>query len=196
VLGAGFAFGAHSLTGGGGTKQAAGEPNAKSKAALAQAARRALPREMRGVHVTMTLASLHGKLDEYLALKRAGLNTIELDVKDENGEVGFVRGAPPLARATGAAKPTTTRAPRHGGARGRSLPDRAGRHLPGSARLRAAPGLALHNRTAPSGRPGAGYGWLNPYDRRVWNYDLAVATAAKPVRRGPVRLRALPRTEM
>ena len=32
VIGAGFAFGAHSLTGGGGTKQAAAEPDAKSHA--------------------------------------------------------------------------------------------------------------------------------------------------------------------
>src|SRR4029453_17520364 len=42
LIGAGFAFGAHSLTGGGGTKQAAAEPDAKPKAALAQATRRAV----------------------------------------------------------------------------------------------------------------------------------------------------------
>ena len=52
-----------------------------------------LPDEIRGVHVTMALASLDGKLDEYFALTSAGLNTLELDVKDENGEVGFQRGA-------------------------------------------------------------------------------------------------------
>ena len=179
VLGAGFAFGAHSLTGGGGTKQAAGEPNTKSKAALAQAARRALPREMRGVHVTMTLASLHGKLDEYLALKRAGLNTIELDVKDENGEVGFVRGAPPLARATGAAKPyyNARAAARKVHAAGLYL---IGRVVTFQDPLVSArrPGLALHNPDGSVWQTRAGYGWLNPYDRRVWNYDLAVATAA------------------
>src|SRR5689334_7806760 len=44
-----------------------------------------LPREIRGVHVTMSLASLPGKLQQYLALP--GLNTIELDVKDESGHV-------------------------------------------------------------------------------------------------------------
>jgi len=49
-----------------------------------------VPKEIRGVHVTMALASLKGKMAEYYALKRQGLNTIELDVKDENGEVGFV----------------------------------------------------------------------------------------------------------
>ena len=43
--------------------------------------------EMRGVHVTMSLASLDGKIDEYLALTKHGLNTLELDIKDEE----FVR---------------------------------------------------------------------------------------------------------
>ena len=176
VIGAGFAFGAHSLTGGGGTKQAAAEPDAKSKA---QATRRALPREMRGVHVTMALASLHGKLDEYLALKRAGLNTIELDVKDENGEVAFVRGAPPLARATGAAKPyyNARAAARKVHAAGLYLIGRVVTFQDPLVSDRR-PGLALHNPDGSVWRTRAGYGWLNPYDRRVWNYDLAVATAA------------------
>ena len=49
--------------------------------------------------MTMALASIDGKLKEYLQLVDEGLNTIELDVKDENGEVGFIlRGA---ARARG-----------------------------------------------------------------------------------------------
>ena len=59
---------------------------------------------MRGVHVTMALASLDGKLASTSRSSR-GLNTIELDVKDENGEIGFVPSAVPLARAVGAAKP-------------------------------------------------------------------------------------------
>ncbi|MBV8562824.1 MAG: hypothetical protein JOZ56_07025, partial [Actinobacteria bacterium] len=61
-----------------------------------------LPDEIRGVHVTMALASLPGKLAQYVALKKDGLNTIELDVKDENGHVGFLQGIPSLARADGA----------------------------------------------------------------------------------------------
>ena len=179
LIGAGFAFGAHSLTGGGGTKKAAAESDAKSKATLAQATRRALPREMRGVHVTMTLASLHGKLDEYLALKRAGLNTIELDVKDENGEVAFVRGAPPLARATGAAKPyyKARAAARKVHAAGLYLIGRVVTFQDPVVSERR-PALALHNPDGSVWQTRAGYGWLNPYDRRAWNYDLAVATAA------------------
>src|SRR5712692_4011941 len=46
-----------------------------------------LPAEIRGVHVTLGLASLSGKLESYLALSSHGLNTVELDVKDESGYV-------------------------------------------------------------------------------------------------------------
>src|SRR4029077_9683776 len=62
-----------------------------------------VPQEIRGVHVTMALASLRGKLQQYLAMP--GLNTVELDVKDEDGKVGFVPSAVPLARRIGAAAP-------------------------------------------------------------------------------------------
>jgi hypothetical protein len=178
VIGGGFAYGAHSLTGGRGAKAVSGTPLAKTKAA-AKHTPRALPREMRGVHVTMALASLHGKLDEYVALRRVGLNTIELDVKDENGEVGFVRGAPPLARATGAAKPyyNARSAARKVHAAGLYLIGRIVTFQDPIVSERR-PKLALHNPDGSVWRTRAGSGWLNPYDRRAWNYDVAVATAA------------------
>ena len=65
---------------------------------------RTLPIELRGVHVTMALASLPGKLDEYLDLEDDGLTALELDVKDENGEVGFRAPSVPLAVSSGAAR--------------------------------------------------------------------------------------------
>ena len=49
----------------------------------------------------MALASLDGKLAEYTRIP--GINTIQLDVKDENGEVAFHRLAPPLAKRVGSA---------------------------------------------------------------------------------------------
>ncbi len=179
AIGGGFAFGAHSLTGGDGVKAVPGAGVAKAKAGAATHGPRALPREMRGVHVTMTLAGVHGKLDEYLALRRAGLNTIELDVKDENGEVGFVRGAPPLAVATGAAKPyyTARAAARKVHAAGLYLIGRIVTFQDPIVSERR-PKLSLRNPDGSLWRTRAGYGWLNPYDRRVWSYDLAVATAA------------------
>jgi hypothetical protein len=134
---------------------------------------------MRGIHVTMALASLHGKLDEYVALRRAGLNTIELDVKDENGEVGFVAGSPPLARAVGAAQPyfDARAVARKVHAAGLYLIGRLvtfqdpvlSEHRPALALL-TPDGTVWHTR--------GGLGWLNPYDRSVWKYDVAVAEAA------------------
>ena len=59
---------------------------------------RPLPPEIRGVHVTMGLASLQGKLEEYVDPQQDGLTAIELDVKDDNGDVGFRERVPRLAR--------------------------------------------------------------------------------------------------
>ena len=176
---AAIAYAALALTGGGDTQAvSAARPVAKLPRTPVPT-RRAAPHETRGVHVTMALASLPGKLASYTALRHAGLNTIELDVKDENGDVAFVRHAPQLARATGAAKPYYD--PK---AAARKI-HKAGLYLIGrivtfqdpvvSAKR---PGLALHNPDGSIWHTRGGLGWLNPYDRRVWDYDLAIATAA------------------
>src|SRR5919198_2701227 len=65
---------------------------------------RSYPPEMRGIHVTMALASLEGKIDQYLKLTRHGLNTLELDIKDENGDVAFRHPVVALAHRSGAAQ--------------------------------------------------------------------------------------------
>ena len=135
------------------------------------------PYEMRGVHVTMALASIPGKLDEYLALP--GLNTVELDVKDENGEVGFVPSSVPLARATGAAKRYYS--PRAVVAAAR----RHGVYLIGRVVCfedpvlsEQRPQLAIKRRDGSVWRNAAGLGWTNPYDRRVWDYIADIGEAA------------------
>jgi len=140
---------------------------------------RALPDEVRGVHVTMALASLDGKLDEYLALKDEGLNTIQLDVKDENGEIGFVPSAVPLARRIGAGRPYYR--PR----RAAQLVHRQGVYLIGRVvvfedpRLsEGAPHLAIKNPGGSVWHNDAGLGWTNPYDRRVWDYNVSIAEVA------------------
>ena len=100
-----------------------------------------LPIELRGVHVTMALASLPGKLDEYLDLERDGLTAVELDVKDENGEIGFVPSSVPLAASSGAARDYYA-ASRRGAARARArrLPHRAHRDVRGPGSRARAPG--------------------------------------------------------
>jgi hypothetical protein len=138
-----------------------------------------LPIELRGVHVTMGLASLPGKLDEYIDLEREGLTALELDVKDENGEIGFVSRALPLAVSIGAARDYYE--PRDAVRRAHA------RELYVIGRVvvfedpvlsAARPDLAIRRQDGGVWRDAAGLGWANPYDRRVWRYNVDVAVAA------------------
>jgi hypothetical protein len=136
-----------------------------------------VPGEIRGVHVTMALASIPGKLREYTPL--LGLNTIELDVKDEKGEVGFYRRAPPLARRVGAAmryydpKEVTTYLHKHGlYVIGRVV------CFEDPILSENRPDLAILTTGGAVWRNRAGLGWTNPYDKRVWDYNLEIAKAA------------------
>jgi len=140
---------------------------------------RALPVEIRGVHVTLGLASLPGKLREYVDLERDGLTAIELDVKDENGEIGFTPPSLPLARKVGATREyyqaRTAARLVHG--RGLYL---VGRVVVFEDPLLASgrPDLAIRHSDGSVWRDAAGLGWTNPYDRRVWKYNVDVAVAA------------------
>jgi hypothetical protein len=156
----------------------AAEPAAKKAAKRPQ--RRVgppVPDEMRGVHVTMALASIPGKIEQYASTP--GLNTVELDVKDENGEVGFHRLAPTLARRVGSAKryydPKKTTALLH----------RRGIYVIGRVVCfedpilsEKRPDLAIQTTGGGVWRNDAGLGWTNPYDKRVWDYNLAIAKSA------------------
>jgi hypothetical protein len=168
---------------GSGTEASSSPPAAE---ALSQAATpvsasgpRPLPLEIRGVHVTMGLASLPGKLEEYVDLERDGLTAIELDVKDENGQVGFADGAPALARKIGAARDFYSAKDVAKLVHGRGL------YLIGRVVVFEDPILA-HGRTdlavlrsdGSVWEDSAGLGWANPYDRRVWDYNVDVADAA------------------
>jgi hypothetical protein len=136
------------------------------------------PEEVRGVHVTMALAGLPGKLNEYVAMKSAGLNTIELDVKDENGEIGFPVKVP-LAQRIGAAlryyDAQRTVARIH--AAGLYL---IGRIVTFEDPILAAgvPQLAIRRADGSRWRTNGGLGWTNPYDRRVWKYNVDIAERA------------------
>jgi hypothetical protein len=138
------------------------------------------PAEIRGVHVTEGLASLPGKLDEYLGMTDQGLNTIELDVKDENGYVGFVSAATPeLARSTGAARPY------YDAKKFIAKAHRAGVYVIGRVVVfedptltTARPELGIHSKWGGVWKTSSGLGWANEYDPRVWKYNVDVATAA------------------
>jgi hypothetical protein len=155
-------------------------PDLATLAATPVSGPRTLPIEVRGVHVTMGLASLPGKLDEYLDLERDGLTALELDVKDENGEIGFISPAIPReAVSIGAAR-------EYYDAREVSRRvDTRGVYLIGRIVVfedpvlsRARPDLAITRSDGSVWRDAAGLGWTNPYDKRVWKYNVDVAVAA------------------
>jgi Putative glycosyl hydrolase domain len=135
---------------------------------------RPMPVEVRGVHVTMALGN---KLDEYLAIP--GLNTIELDVKEETGKVGFLMPARTLARRVGASQPYYKAGPAAAKVRA------AGVYLIGRvvvfedpALTSKRPELAIQRADGSVWTNDAGLGWANPYDKRVWDYNIEVAKAA------------------
>jgi hypothetical protein len=139
---------------------------------------RPLPDEVRGLHVTMALAGLPGKLNEYVAMKAAGLNTIELDVKDENGDVGFPVNVP-LARKIGSAKRY------YDAQRTVATIHAAGLYLIGRvvtfedpALSAGVPQFAIRRADGSRWLNSAGLGWTNPYDKRVWKYNVDIAVQA------------------
>jgi hypothetical protein len=131
------------------------------------------------VHVTAALASLDGKLDEFLSLTDKGLTALELDVKDENGEVGFEQQAPALARKVGATRPF------YDAAEAAAAAEASGVYLIGRVVVfedpilaTQRPKLAIQRRGGGVWTNSAGLAWTNPYDERVWKYNVDIAVAA------------------
>jgi hypothetical protein len=172
-----LALNARFISGGG--KPKAATPATTEAAQLPASASR-LPDEIRGIHVTIGLASIPGKLDEYVTLADSGLNTVELDIKDEDGKVGFVSPAVPLAVDVGA------QSSRYYNARKavRKVHE-AGMYLVGrlvvfqdSVLTSARPDLGVRTPDGGVWKTTAGAAWANPYDERVWKYNVDIAAAA------------------
>ena len=138
-----------------------------------------LPKEIRGVHVTMMLASLKGKLAEYASLKNEGLNTIELDIKDENGTVAFSSPEARLAGKVGAAgnyyNPASVAKKLH--AQGIYLIGRVAVFEDPVLSARR-PDLAIQHSDGSIWLNDNGLGWSNEYNKKVWDYNVSIAKAA------------------
>jgi hypothetical protein len=161
-----------------GDETSAEQAAAKRKAAAApKRTGPPVPDEIRGVHVTMALASLDGKLAEYTRIP--GINTIQLDVKDENGEVAFHRLAPPLAKRVGSAMryydPVKAATQVH--SEGLFLIGRVV-CFEDPILAKGRPDLAIRTSGGGVWENHAGLGWTNPYEKRVWDYNLRIAQAA------------------
>ena len=163
VLAGGIALGARAVGGSGGHKTAAPATHPRRAKHKHKALGRVAPDEIRGVHVTMALASLPGRLQQYLSIP--GLNAVELDVKDESGHIG--PGVYYNAK----------RAARDVHAHGDYLIGRVVTFEDPVLSERR-PDLAIHNSDGSVWHTNAGLGWTNPYDHRVWAYNVAVARAA------------------
>ena len=178
LLGAAALFGLTRLLSGSGAGAAIALTPVAS-AAPTSAFRTPLPEEIRGVHITGPLMSLPGKFKAYLALKRDGLNTVEVDVKDETGNVSFLKGAPAIALKDGAARPyfNARKIAREAHAAGVYL---IGRVVSFEDPITAVahPELAIHRRDGAIWKTNGGLAWLNPYSRAAWKYDVDVAVAA------------------
>jgi hypothetical protein len=160
-----------------GNETAAGQKAAPKPTKAEPVRPRPLPAEMRGVHVTVALASDPTAIDEYLAIP--GLNALQVDVKDENGEVGFMMPNGTLARRIGATKPY------YKAGRLAAKTRAAGVYLIGRVVVfedpilsQQRPDLAIRRTDGSVWTNHAGLGWTNPYDKRVWDYNVEIATAA------------------
>ena len=176
VAGAAVAVGATMIRSDGADRPSSGGSATKPKKKPAPAAR-PLPTEVRGVHVTAALAASSQKLNEYLAIP--GLTALQVDVKDENGEVGFLMPNGTLARQIGSAKPYY---------KARQVAAKVhaeGVYLIGRVVVfedpilsQERPDMAIRRRDGSVWTNDIGLGWANPYDKRVWDYNVEIGRAA------------------
>ena len=155
---------------------------AKNSAPVKKAVR-VMPAFTRGIHVSAPWAGGASNLDGVLATP--GLNLVELDVKDEGGEVsGLGAKTPALAVRSGAKRDYydlahVTRLAHDRGiwvvARIVSFKD------PNAAK--ASPKIAIRDVHGGIWKDGGGVPWLNQYKPAAWKYliDLAKAAAASGV---------------
>jgi hypothetical protein len=138
------------------------------------------PAEVRGVHFSMHLASDQRSIQQVVNAFDAdtGLNAVELDIKNENGEIGFTEGMPALAISSGAAQnryePRLIVEQLHA----------AGFYVIGRVVsfedpivAQKAPKRAIRTSDGAVWTNHAGLGWLNPYTRSNWTYLIDVAKA-------------------
>ena len=137
-----------------------------------------MPAVTRGVHVTAPWASTPGNLDGVLATP--GLNLIEIDVKDENGEVsGLEARTPALAKRYGAERDYYDLA--------HVVRLAHDRHIWVVARIVSFKdpivaehdkALAIHDASGAIWHDGGGVPWLNQYSPKAWAYLISLGKAA------------------
>ncbi len=181
LLGSGSST-SHAGTSGGATSTTGTAKTVKKTRKTPGAAHAPLPKQVRGVHVSVYIASIPSRIDDFLSLAKPGgkgLNTLEVDLKDENGNVGFLRNSPRLAHLTGAAQNFYD---------ARELAAKVHAHhvyligrivcFEDPVTSSKNPGRAIRTTSGGVWQNAAGLGWLNPYDTRNWDYLIQIGKAA------------------
>jgi hypothetical protein len=139
----------------------------------------AMPKFVRGVHISLGIAASQYKMNQFINLTSKGLNTLEIDIKDENGEVGYTAGAPALARKIGATRDY------YNARKLIAQAHAAGIYVIGRIVCFEDPILATKLpqhaiRTTAGGvwKNASGLGWTNEYDPFVWNYLMSLSKSA------------------
>jgi hypothetical protein len=139
----------------------------------------AMPKFVRGVHISLGIAASKSRMNEFMNLTSKGLNTLEIDVKDENGEVGYTVGAPALAKKIGATRNYYDAKKLVADAHA------AGIYVIGRVVCFEDPILsnklpqhAIRTTAGGVWKNASGLGWTNEYDPFVWNYLIALSKSA------------------
>ncbi len=142
------------------------------------------PSEVRAAHFSMYLGNDQSAIKKFIDAYNpdTGLNAVELDIKNENGDIAFTEGMPSLAIKSGAAKdiyePRVIVEQLHAAGfyvigRVVSFEDPVVAEYASKRAIRTIDGGVWKNH--------AGLGWLNPYNKTNWTYLADVAKAAAKV---------------
>ncbi|MDD5448414.1 MAG: putative glycoside hydrolase [Actinomycetota bacterium] len=130
----------------------------------------------KGIHVTMYKASSDSDLDKLIGLvERTELNAMEIDLKDESGEICFDLANPTATEIKSSRKYLDI---------DKCADKLRFKNIYAICRIvtfkdptlaRAKPGLAVRD---PAGGLWSKGEWVDPYSKEVWDYNLDVAAAA------------------
>ncbi|MCC6318019.1 MAG: putative glycoside hydrolase [Gemmatimonadaceae bacterium] len=145
-------------------------------------ARTPRPDSVRALYVNAWAAGSRGRMQELIRLADASeINAFIIDVKESDTYLAYTGTKIALAREIGAdRRPATTWLP--------SLIDTLRAHgIYSVARIvvfkdrmlaERKPELAIRHENGSVWRDNKGGAWVNPYDRRVWDYNIAIAREA------------------
>lgn len=138
------------------------------------------PEQMRGVHLTSYAIAEPSLYDPIMAIAepKLGLNTVQLDIKDERGEVAFETPIP-LAQRSGAARQIydPVEVIREAHMKGLYVVGRIVTFQDGYA-PRANPKLGLKTPDGELWENDIGITWLDPSNRASWDYPIQLAVYA------------------